>query len=245
MSQVQEPEARNWLFTMIDSLSHDQLIRMCVTLWALWHARRKAIHEGVFQSPLSTHCFTDNFLAELNQGRDQKKPKAKTGAAASGKPAWIPSATGVAQLNVDAGVTRKRERGAVAAVARAADGSYLGASAVIFDGFNDPEVLEALAVREGLSLAQDLLLPKICVASDCLSVINDLKAQNLGRYSSILHEISATGGGFVEASFVHESRVTNKEPHLLAQSVLGLQAGRFVWLGDPPTGICMPRFWKS
>ena len=48
MSQVQEPEARNWLFMMIDSLSHDQLIRICVTLWALWHTRRKAIHEGIF-----------------------------------------------------------------------------------------------------------------------------------------------------------------------------------------------------
>jgi hypothetical protein len=65
MSQVQEPRAWDWLFTMFESVPHEQLTRMCVTTWAIWHARRKAIHEGLFQSPLSTHLFVENFLAEL------------------------------------------------------------------------------------------------------------------------------------------------------------------------------------
>jgi hypothetical protein len=33
-----------------------------VTLWVIWFARRKAIHEEVFQSPLSTHAFVEAFL---------------------------------------------------------------------------------------------------------------------------------------------------------------------------------------
>jgi hypothetical protein len=67
MCQVQERGARNWLFTMCDSLPQEKVSRMCVTLWAIWHARRKAIHEDIFQSPLSTHHFVENFLGELNQ----------------------------------------------------------------------------------------------------------------------------------------------------------------------------------
>jgi hypothetical protein len=38
---------------------------MSIKAWAIWHARRKVIHEGVFQSPLSTHCFVDNFISNL------------------------------------------------------------------------------------------------------------------------------------------------------------------------------------
>ena len=68
-------------------------------------------------------------------------------------------------------------------VARTADGTFLGASAVILEGVTNPEVFKALAVREGLCLAQGLLLPKICLASDCLSVINSLKEQNLSLHA--------------------------------------------------------------
>ena len=50
---------------VIDRLPHEELTRVVVSLWALWHARRKAIHENIFQSPLSTHCFVDRFVAEL------------------------------------------------------------------------------------------------------------------------------------------------------------------------------------
>jgi hypothetical protein len=57
MCQAHELEARNWLFTMINTMPHDQLVRLTVTLWAIWHARRKAIYENLFQSPLSTHLF--------------------------------------------------------------------------------------------------------------------------------------------------------------------------------------------
>lgn len=62
-----EPSAKNWLFTMIESLSHDVFIRLAVTLWAIWWARTKAIHEAQFQSPLSTKLFVYRFISELGE----------------------------------------------------------------------------------------------------------------------------------------------------------------------------------
>ena len=47
---------------------------------------------------------------------------------------------------------------AVAAVARDSSGCYLGASTLVFAGVADPEILEGLACREGLALANDLLI---------------------------------------------------------------------------------------
>jgi hypothetical protein len=101
MCQVNEAQARTWLFSMIDTLTHNQLTRMCVTLWAIWQARRKAIHEDSFQSPLNTHCFIDSFIRELDQ---MKKPKpAKVGRGPTFALArWIPPPPGMAKLNVDA-----------------------------------------------------------------------------------------------------------------------------------------------
>lgn len=57
-----EPSAKQWLFMMMNSLSHALFVKMVVTLWATWSARRKAIHEGIFQSPQSTHMFVERSI---------------------------------------------------------------------------------------------------------------------------------------------------------------------------------------
>ena len=41
---LQEQDARAWLATVFSSLPHDDLVRVIVTMWAIWYARRKAIY---------------------------------------------------------------------------------------------------------------------------------------------------------------------------------------------------------
>ena len=65
MEHTTEPEAKQWLFTMMHTLKGEDLTRCLVTLWAIWFARRKAIHEGIFQSPLSTYYFIESFIRDL------------------------------------------------------------------------------------------------------------------------------------------------------------------------------------
>ena len=45
----------------------------------------------------------------------------------------------------------------LAAVARDEYGAFLGAFAVVMEGVSDSETAKAMAVREGLALARDLL----------------------------------------------------------------------------------------
>jgi hypothetical protein len=66
---------------MIESMGKDDLIRMLVTLWAIWHAKRKAMHEDIYQSPMATVGFVNNFLSDLAAMREeaqlqQRKPAA-------------------------------------------------------------------------------------------------------------------------------------------------------------------------
>ena len=66
IATMMEPNAKQWLFTHIESLPHEQFVKLSVTLWAIWAARQKAIHEGIFQSPHAICSFINHYLQELN-----------------------------------------------------------------------------------------------------------------------------------------------------------------------------------
>jgi hypothetical protein len=60
-----EPNVKRWIFCIMDSMRYSEFIKVLVTLWTIWTAHRKAIHEGVFQSPLSTYHFVRRYTEEL------------------------------------------------------------------------------------------------------------------------------------------------------------------------------------
>ena len=62
-----EGDARSWLANLIATLKHEEQVKVFVTLWSIWHARRKAIHEQIYQSPLTVRLFVDRFIADLSQ----------------------------------------------------------------------------------------------------------------------------------------------------------------------------------
>jgi hypothetical protein len=59
-----EPNAKRCPFVMLGSLPHDQFISVTITVWAIWTARRKAIHEDIFQSPLLRYGFVNTYIQE-------------------------------------------------------------------------------------------------------------------------------------------------------------------------------------
>jgi hypothetical protein len=60
------------------------------------------------------------------------------------------------------------------AIARDGEGRFLGVSALVLDGSFDPETVEAIACKEGLALAADLMLQKLRLATECASVVRAL-----------------------------------------------------------------------
>jgi ribonuclease HI len=233
-------DARIWLFWLFDTLPECDLARVLVVMWSIWWARRKAIHEDEFQSPLSTHVFIKKYLSELDwvQGAQQNVPPV---AGRTEPVKWIRPDHGVMKLNVDGAVAKTMERGAVGVVCRSDQGVYLGASAVVFEGITDPAMLEALACREALVLAEDLQLQKVKVASDCLSVVHDINSGGChSQYSMIVRDIALFRAKFQEASYGHERREANGEAHRLARSATSLGLGRHVWFMDPPDHLCIP-----
>jgi hypothetical protein len=94
-----------------------------------------------------------------------------------------------------------------------------------------------MACREVLSLAEDLNIGQVMVASDCMEVVQGLQHKHLGQFSHVMQEIKDTASARGGCSFRHESRKLNSEAHRLARVGTTLEAGRHVWLVSMPEGL--------
>jgi hypothetical protein len=126
MCELDEGDARKWLAVMIKTLRHDDQVTVFVTMWAIWHAWRRAIHEQIYQGPLSVHHFVENFVANLKEAGDSKRSlPSRTPTPTARPPRWTPPPAGVVKVNVDVAVSKNTGCGSVAAVARNDQGVFL------------------------------------------------------------------------------------------------------------------------
>lgn len=91
---------------------------------------------------------------------------------------------GFAKIHVDAGC-RKGIGGTAAAVCRDSNGEFLGSSALVIGGIDDPATLETIACREAFSLAQDLHIHQFVVSSDAKEVVTAIQRGSQGNTGAI------------------------------------------------------------
>jgi hypothetical protein len=115
---------------------------------------------------MSTHGFINSYFEELKllpkpvQVARTLPPNPRLRAR------WVPPAPRFFKINVDSSVSISKERGAATAFCRGSNGVYQGASSIVIHGVTGPlTTLEAIACREALSLAEDLGVDRIYVAS--------------------------------------------------------------------------------
>jgi hypothetical protein len=198
ISMIEEGNAKLWIFEVMASVNHEEFISVLVTMWSIWYARRKAIFDEEYQSPLSTFSFIKNFLSTLVYTQEVKRvTEAKSVnqvSSVSKATKWIAPPPNMCKINVDAALAKSENKGAVAAVARSATGEFLGSSSVTVEGVSVPAILESLACREALALASDLNLRRIKVATDCLEVANCMRSQStIEEFSAVSPESVKTG----------------------------------------------------
>ena len=62
------------------------------------------------------------------------------------------------KINVNAAISMNSSKASATAVARDSSSGLVGASVVVTKGISNPEIVEAVACRESLALATDLML---------------------------------------------------------------------------------------
>ena len=194
-----------------------------------------------FQSPLSTHNFIERFVSDLEMAisKPEKEVVAQARGAPGVAPQWIPPVQGSLNVNVDAALSKNSNVAAMVAVARDEAGVFMGASALVLKGISDPETAEVLACREGLALATDLLSRRVCIATDCATVVKNLEGPGMGCYGQVIRELKAGMATFDRAKIVHEGRASNVDAHRLARSWIYETEGRHVWFLFPSDGVCI------
>jgi hypothetical protein len=168
------------------NIQQEMGIQILVTCWAIWHARRKAIHEGFFQSPLAIITIVSRVIEELqfieeievNENFYQSKVSSCR---------WIAFDPNQYKINVNAAVG-VGVRGVVEAIYRDVKGKFIAACVRIIPHITDPETLEAIAYCEAPALAEDCCIRKMKVASHCLNVINNINEMPRSLYMMILQE---------------------------------------------------------
>jgi len=92
------------------------------------------------------------------------------------------------------------------------------------------------------SLAKDLGIRQIHIASDCKIVVNHIHEATGVSYGGVIKDIKPWERSFISCNFVHESRDSNFEPYTLARHTLLLDQRRHVWLGLPHDQDVLPIF---
>jgi ribonuclease HI len=211
------PDPKLWLFQLSNILNQERFIKVLVTLWAIWWARRKVIHEDEFHSPLSTHYFITRYLDELNYIGERKETTGRAAHVVTAR--WAPPPPGIVKINFDGVVAKSQGSGAFSAVCRDEHGRFMGCSSLKVNGITCPVTLEAMACAEAMSLAAVLHVRKILIASDCLSVVKELQSkQSSGPHCMVIMEILSHRSSFQDVFFIHERRGANGEAHRLARS---------------------------
>jgi hypothetical protein len=126
-----------------------------------------------------------------------------------------------------------------AAIARDEDGCFMGTSALVLHGIVDPEVMESIACREGMTLAVDLRADSFRLISDCLNVVKSIRQGDLGIYGQVIREINERKTAFSSVEFVHEHRDSNTDAYRIARSSIHTEVGRHLWFLNSPNGVCV------
>ena len=94
-----------------------ELQKLLIICWAILGARRKALHEDIFQSPLSIFSFITKYLDDLKLTGlmdDNETTKSTRNKQPASK--WIPPPEAFLKFNVDGAVARSGDKGTVGVV---------------------------------------------------------------------------------------------------------------------------------
>jgi ribonuclease HI len=198
-----------------------------VSCWYLWWIRRRRTHNEVvppiFRCKMSILSITANALRA-------SKPAGTTEAR------WSKPKPRHVKLNVDASFLEDRHAGAVGAVIRDFQGNFIAASCVFLPHVTNPLMAEAIAMREGLKLANEIRCNTVQAESDSTGVIDACKGEerwwdeNAAIYADCVDLVTSIG----DVSFSHCPRKANKVAHELAKVSFANDLS-CNWVDEPPS----------
>ncbi|XP_074300105.1 uncharacterized protein LOC141631315 [Silene latifolia] len=226
---------RDWIEACWKNMEGGEHEKFMVGCWAIWELRNKVVFEGAEAQPEKVIRRVRDVLDE-GAGRETGERDSRGVRLArerregqEGELGWRAAGKGCVKINVDAG-TKVGEGVGVGVVCRDNARKVLWGLTIVRDQQWEPEMAEAMAILDGLQEAAVRGHRRVEMESDCLVVIEALKAKKIGRsmVSLVLEDILILSNSFNFVSWLHTSRINNCVAHELAHPVPRI-VGRFVW----------------
>ncbi|KQJ81706.1 hypothetical protein BRADI_5g02420v3 [Brachypodium distachyon] len=187
-------KGRQWMLDWITEAPADHSMILAVAMWHIWENRNCSRNGEALAHPLRVVGKIKayiNFITLYN-GSSTGCNRRETSISIQ---KWSLPPQGLLLINVDAAIFSHSRRAGCGVVACDHQEVLLAANRCAFDHIQNPEVAEALAVRQALIFAKRA---KVQVASDCLTLINKVRDVGIDRslIGAIVQDIKSSAAKF-------------------------------------------------
>ncbi|GMI66655.1 hypothetical protein like AT4G29090 [Hibiscus trionum] len=219
----------SWLFKQQGVHSRELIT---YTVWAIWTARNKHMHEGKFQNVQSLITYILGCVSEYkscmqSQGSCQLQIERR----------WSPPPEGYTKRNADACCLPATKKAFSGFVLRNNQGKVLGSGIKNQRNFVSVFLSEATALKEGVKFALNLGFENLIVESDSRTLIEKLEVNNAdaSEIRTVIVDIKHLVRDLPHIRFSFSPRSGNKAAHVLAS--LGKAGTEGFWVGDAPAPV--------
>jgi ribonuclease HI len=197
---------------------------VAVTCWYLWWIRRRRTHNEsvppLFRCKMSV-------LAIANAANARGKPILT-------EYHWETPLARQLKVNVDGSFHLEEREGAAAAVIRDCEGKFIAASSVFLTNISSAATAEAMAMREGLALANRLGCNNIIMESDSKETVDACTGSEIwwGESAAIFADCVDLAALIDKVSFKHCPREANEVAHEIASNSFSSR-NSYNWVDEP------------
>jgi ribonuclease HI len=213
-------------FSGFDNIGQNEVIG--VACWYLWWIRRRRTHEE--SVPPMLRCKMSILSIVSNASKVGSKP--------ADRPRWEKPNSAQTKVNVDGSFHQDTHAGSVAAVIRDSKGNFLAASTTFLPSVALAAMAEAMAMREGLALANRLGCNNVIMESDSTETVEAFSGEDVwwGDSSAIFADCVDLASLIDKISFKFSPREANGVAHELARNSYETNS-TCNWADEPPSFI--------
>ena len=196
--------------------------------WAIFYNRNKVVHNKSNLSPQQTwhmeKSLMEDYLSVANTDLSYIRISPTR---------WEPPSPGVYKINFDGALDQNRYS-SVGVIVRDSKGHLISSLCKFLQSSYSTELVEIMALEQGILLANDLQLPRVIFESDALNAIQAINENAIGSsFGHFIQDFLQARNLFESCSFNHSSCDLNKVAHELAQYAWR-SASSHIWSGVTP-----------
>ncbi|XP_050217754.1 uncharacterized protein LOC126668608 [Mercurialis annua] len=227
--------SKNLLLQAYSTLNKHDFSIFMIILWLIWHNRNCLLfgRQGKTASQVPDWAMA---YAEEYMGKELKKSQDPSSGSihrrGSDDARWIPSREYSFSVNVDAGFNKQQQVFSSGAVIRNWRGEVVIAGSRKYEGMVDVQIGEAIAIRDGLSMALEANLTPFSIKSDAKVVVDffNNKQKSWNEVALLKEDCVRLASNYQCTGYQFVSRNANKVAHFLARRALQGSEFQNIWV---------------